>query len=301
MDTIRVKQQKKIPALFESEIPQLARCYLHDDDALIFVASIADQAVGYLLASVEEATRSGEVEAMGVMEPYRRRGVGTHLLSALEQALAERNCLVVTKLYEASAPSVTAIEGLLHCRQWKDPQLFIQRYHFNVQAFHPPWFERDYPLPVEFDIFPWSQLTAEDERLIERQLEGGTFSANVYPLGNDKDLIEPLNSLGMRHQGVLIGWMVTHRVAPDTIRYSYFYVRDDYRHQGYSVRLLVDAIRLQQASSVPEATFEIRQSRVAKRWQRFIKRRLAPFSKETTQVRMAWKDLRDHYKERPTR
>jgi GNAT superfamily N-acetyltransferase len=291
-DPVRIERRKSLPVELQADFPRLARRYLSDPDALIFVASVADQDVGYVVASVEPATRSGEVEAISVNAPYRQQGIATQLLTRLEAELIERQCLVVTILYEAADPSITALEHLLSRRTWWAPQLFIQRYHFDVQAFHPPWFEKAYPLPPEFCLFPWKEFTEADRQLIERQLKGGTFSANVYPFGDDRILMEPLNSLGLRHRDKLIGWMVTHRMSPDTIRYAYFYVQDDYRHQGYSIRLLTDAIRLQQASPVPKSTFEIREARIDKRWQRFIQRRLAPYAESTSQLLMRWKDLR---------
>lgn len=278
-----IDRRHTVPKVFEQR--ELAEVNL------ILVASIAGEDVGYVAASVEEATRSGEVKAIEVLIPHRRHGVASQLLAALEQELKKQRCLVMTMLYEADNPSTIALESLAQKNQWTAPQLFIRQYHFAVHAFHPPWFEQDYPLPAAFTRFPWSDLTEQDRRLIERQLTGGTFPASVYPFANDRDPIEPLNSLGLRHREALIGWMVTRRTDADTIRYAYFYVRDDYRHLGYSIALLQEAIRLQQASPIPNAVFEIREARIDKHWKLFIQRRLAPFARKTSDIRMVWKDL----------
>ncbi|NET42698.1 hypothetical protein [Okeania sp. SIO2B3] len=44
------------------------------------------------------------------------------------------------------------------------------------------------------------------------------YPTSLSPFGNTP--AEPLNSLGLRYETQLVGWMVTHRVATDAIRYS---------------------------------------------------------------------------------
>lgn len=292
MHNLHIERRRNLPEAFVSEVPLLARHYLSHPKALIFVASVDDQDIGFVLASVEDATRSSDIEAMAVIDSFQQRGIAGQLLKALEDALMERQCLVVTKLYEASKSTTPALEAVVASRGWKAPQRFLRRYHFHVPTFAPAWFQVTYPLPSGFEIISWTQVTEQERKHIHHQYKQGTFPAMVYPLGHDVELIEPMNSLALRHRGELIGWMVTHRVAADTIRYAYFYVEDSVRHQGISVRMLIDAIRLQQTSDIPKATFEIREARIDPQWKRFIIKRLAPYAEDKSEVRMVWKDLR---------
>lgn len=292
MDNLHIERRQHLPEAFASDVPLLARHYLSDPKALIFVASVEGQDVGFILASVEDATRSSDIEAMAVVEAYQQRGIAGQLLQALEKALIERQCLVVTKLYEASKSTTPALEAAVASRGWKAPQRFLRRYHFHVPTFAPTWFQVTYPLPSGFEIIPWTHVTEQERKHIHHQYKQGTFPAIVYPLGYDVELIEPMNSLALRHRRELIGWMVTHRVDANTIRYAYFYVEDSVRHQGVSVRMLIDAIRLQQTSDIPKATFEIREARIEPHWKRFIIKRLAPYAEDKSEVRLVWKDLR---------
>lgn len=290
MENVRIKRRRRLPDQFVCEVPELARPYLSAPQSLILVASDGQQDVGFIFASVEDAMRTSDIEALFVVESYRMRGIASQLVTALETELIKRKCLVVTKLYEGADSAI--IEPLFAQLGWKKPQKFMQRYHFHVPSFAPEWFKKIYPLPNDFTIVPWTQVTDMERRHIQHQLQQGTFPVIVYPLGEDASLIEPLNSLALRYKGTLIGWMVNHRMTPDTIRYAYFYVEDDFRHQGVSVRMLIDSIRLQQTSDIPKAVFEIRDARADERWKRFIMNRLAPYSQAISESRMVWKDLR---------
>lgn len=289
---LSIRRTHSVPAVLAALIPDQAKPYLSSNQGLILIANLDGQQVGITLVRMEALTFSGEIEALGVLENYRQRGIGTALLLAVEQELKRSGCLLVTFVWEANDSFAPYLRKILQHQEWHEPQLFIRRYHFDVQAFHPRWYERNRPVPPEYELFPWHQITQQERQTVDHQLSAGTYPSSVYPFGHDEELIEPINSLGLRHQGVLVGWMITHRVNPDTIRYSHLYVRDDYRHRGISILLLTEAIRRQQASTVPLSTFEIRLSQIHKRWLRFVERRLAPFAQAISEKQMAWKDLR---------
>jgi GNAT superfamily N-acetyltransferase len=84
-----------------------------------------------------------------------------------------------------------------------------------------------------------------------------------------------MNSLGLRHQGEAIGWIVTHRVAPDTIRYSSLFVDAKYQKLGRGISLLSQSIQRQIASEIENYTFSVA-------WEnqpmiKFLERHLRPY------------------------
>ena len=74
-----------------------------------------------------------------------------------------------------------------------------------------------------------------------------------------EDKIEPLNSLGLRYKDKVIGWMINHRIAPDTIRYTQMYVHPDYQPLSRSILFLAKAIEIhsREVKEVPKATFRV--------------------------------------------
>lgn len=288
---LQIHPATELPSHLQEWLPDTARHYLQPGEGFLLVANWSGQIAGFLLASVSPGTRSSEIEGLAVLPAFRHRGIASEMVRIFEDRARELASVVGIILYEDRHPDLADIQAILKSRGWKKPQLHIQRYHFHVHEFHPSWFEREYPLSSDFEIFPWKYLTDKERSRIDYQLRGGTFDADVYPFSEVTDTTEYLNSLGMRHQGELIGWMVTHRLQPDTIRYSCFYICDHYRHRGFSLRLLIDAIRLQQKSDVPNATFELRVPRLEPRWCRFVEHRLAPYAQAKSAVMMCWKDL----------
>ena len=101
--------------------------------------------------------------------------------------------------------------------------------------------ERAYKITSGFSLFYWRDLTKEEEKRIEFQRKQSTFPADVYPLAHKK-LVEYSNSLGLRYHGEVVGWMITHRIDKNTIRYSAFYLDRDLRVRfpGLAVKLLVN-------------------------------------------------------------
>ena len=98
--------------------------------------------------------------------------------------------------------------------------------------------------------------------------------------------IEPLNSLGLRYRDKVVGWMVNHRIAPDTIRYSEMYVHPDYKPLSQSILFLGKAIKLQceAVPEVPNATFRVETDNTP--MVNFVNRRLAPYLEN---IRYAWR------------
>src|SRR5690606_11087501 len=119
------------------------------------------------------------------------------------------------------------------------PKPFMLRCFYDCFNFNPPWYEKPPALPSAFQEFKWNQLRKKEREQLEKDLKQSRIHTSVNPLSK-KLPFEPLNSLGLRYCDKVIGWMITHRIAPDIIRYSALYVEPEYAFKGYSIRLLVD-------------------------------------------------------------
>ncbi|MCF2146425.1 hypothetical protein IQ276_008170 [Desmonostoc muscorum LEGE 12446] len=131
-----------------------------------------------------------------------------------------------------------------------------------------PWLHK-YSLPPTFEVFPW--------------LEVGLS----LPSGVESQRLEPLNSLGLRYGGEVIGWVFTHRVAPDTIRYTTVAIAEAFERRGRGVGLLAEAIRRQVNSNVPYLTGSV--SHRYPRLLQFVQRHLTPYLTGVGEVRQTSK------------
>jgi hypothetical protein len=103
--------------------------------------------------------------------------------------------------------------------------------------------------------------------------------------------MEPLNSLGLRGMDGVVGWVITHRIAPATVRYTALFVDERVRRLGHGIALLAEAMRRQMGALGDDSvgTFGV--------WLhnapmiRFVRRRMAPYLISMAETRSARKQL----------
>lgn len=234
--------------------------------------------VGLLLASEMNYLHFAELYSIFVAEAHRHQGIAAQMLSLFETELKKLSCTFVTLVYSEKDPTASYLEKLLKKFEWSSPRLFGIHCSFDVPAFNAPWYRKPYTLSKEFELFPWVELKTKEKEKLLRQYEQGVFGSSVTPFGEEEAKIESINSLGLRYRDEVIGWMVTHRIAEDTIRYSSFFVQKAFQYQKEVIILLCKSIQLQQASSVRWGVLEINVSQVEPSWLWFVRRRLIPYA-----------------------
>jgi GNAT superfamily N-acetyltransferase len=259
----------------------------------IAIAAFADgKPVGLVLASWIPILRMTEMHSIFVLEKYRRQKIASQMLSLFEDELISNSCMVISFSYIAREPASIAIEGLLNAQKWAPPSLFMLKCLYDGFTFNPPWLNKHLPLPLGFSLFPWHQLTAKERARLQFKEGQGGFSVEVSPFGPKESLIEPLNSLGLRYHDEVVGWMITHRTAPDKIQYSALYIEKEYQLQGIAIRMLCESILIQTHSPVQWGELHINVNMVNRTWLNFIKRSLIPFADKATYINQTWKHLK---------
>lgn len=211
------------------------------------------------------------------------------MIQQLTETARKEEKLMLVGYVPSDEPSAPIFEHLVTGLNWFAPQPFIVRYHHDVYALNPPWFEHIPVLPKGFEEFPWSELTPKEERSILRR--SNIIPSTVMPFGKDRARVELINSIGLRFEREVIGWMITHRLANELIRYSALYIDHQFRHKGLSIRLVVNAIKKQQDSPIQWGYYEIMEQESLPSWKRFVQRRIVPYVQKVTRVNMVWKNL----------
>jgi GNAT superfamily N-acetyltransferase len=280
---------------FPAYRPLLAR--LGTDPSIVAVgATRFDRPVGLALAQRPQGWNAAAVLSVYVRPGYRRAGLGTDLLAALEGQLQASGCQWAYATYLSDSPGIEAFEAVLRRREWAAPVCRLVIHRGTAASMESaPWLSR-YRLPPELTIFPWRDLTPEDRQaILDRQARRPWYSEELSPFFEEEN-IEYMNSLGLRHQGQVIGWMITHRTGPHTVRYSRLHIDADPRFRGRSPCLLAASIKLHMAY----ATLRGMRDRLEAVWaispanppmMRFAERRLKPYLSSTAESRGSWKQL----------
>jgi hypothetical protein len=259
------------------------------DAYLIVIEALKDdKCIALILAEAYQTLKTAQLYSIFVQENFRQRGVGFALFRSFQELLVKEEFRAIGFEYMISSFSL-ALEKILEHLQWPIPKLYLIRYYYDdVSQFKPPWIFLPYHIPSSIEIFPWTALKPEEKKLILFQEEQGVFLPQLSPF-REESQIEYLNSLGLRYQGKVIGWAITHRIKPDTIRYTTLYIEKEFYHLGYAIFLLIQSMLLHKKSPIPKALFEVNLREIEPSWARFIQRRLKPYADRIEKVKWAFK------------
>jgi GNAT superfamily N-acetyltransferase len=237
-------------------------------------ASVTDKPVGLALA---EILGDGSAKLLSIfVEPNSRRlGIGTALVNNLENELILRDCKSIEIIYIADQSTTLALECLLKKCNWPSakPRMLICKTTTDDMT-NAPWMKLS-RMPAAYEIFPWMEITSQERVALKKQQEEKRWMASdAIPFDYEQDL-EPINSIGLRYKGEVVGWLITHRIAPDTIRYTCSYVRPDIQKMGRIIPLYIRATQLQMEAGISRGTWTVslmHTSMIA-----FVKKHMGPY------------------------
>jgi GNAT superfamily N-acetyltransferase len=277
------------------------QCWLRewdDEDTLAVGCSRFSEPVGLALASLYPEARFARVRSVFAHADFRGKGLGTALLSRLEAELVREGYDHFSTEYGIGKPSTKAFERMLATLGWEAPSphsLYCQVVGADVpRLMNAPWMTQR-RLPPEFSLFPWGELTgAEKERMQARHAAEPIWEVGLDPFSEGGPPYESFNSLGLRYQGDVVGWIITERAAPGIIRYDRLFVQKKFRKTARGVALLAESIRRQweHEGHLPGRGGVWRTNAGNAPMACFIKRRLGPYLTSMTETYQAVKNLR---------
>jgi GNAT superfamily N-acetyltransferase len=183
-----------------------------------------------------------------VQAPLRRQGIGTRLVAHLQQFLALQGAHRLSVRFTGNAATSASLEPLLARLGWSAPVThFVLLQGSADKLGTAPWHQR-FALSASYTLFPWPQANAADR-------------AAAHMLGAAPELLPPVSdagiesavSLGLRHQGQLVGWLIAHRMDATTVRYSCLYVAPGHRSRGQGPALIAEGLQRQQRAGIARA------------------------------------------------
>jgi GNAT superfamily N-acetyltransferase len=218
----------------------------------IGVAALSEeQSVGLVLADIPiEGGGHPEVLSLFVHSDWRGRGIGTMLVAALEDSLRQAGHIAVDAVYMTGRPAAVAVERIFEKRGWGKPVTRAISVRFTPEeATRTPWFKRVSLPRGDYEIFPWTELKAEERGLIKSSHEHTPWIAKgLEPWKHDYYGFDPISSLGLRYRGTVVGWVINHRISAGCMRFTCSFIRDDQSRRGRILPLYTESIsRVSQA------------------------------------------------------
>ena len=231
----------------------------------------------------------GQILSFFVVPEYRDRGIGTTLLQKMSAELKDRGCEEISLKY-LDNPCQVALEKILQRQNWLAPEVTTLICYGSAAKIKNARIMKHLDrllltLADDYTIFPWHTLTEADRDYIKGLIDTHPLTRKFTPFVEEKK-IEPLNSLGLRYQDKVVGWMINHRITPDTIRYTQMYVHPDYKHLSQSILFFAKAMKLQ-CEAVPEVPNSVARVEADNTpMVNFVNRRLAPHLEN---IRHVWR------------
>jgi GNAT superfamily N-acetyltransferase len=200
--------------------------------------------------------RDPELLSLLVSSEWRGRGIATQLVEAMERAVRERGFGRLAAVWMTGKPSIAAVERVLQKRGWTAPATRTVTLRFSPEeATRTPWFQR-VKLPTDrFQIVPWSEVTSAERDQIRSSHEATPWIARgLEPWQHDSYGFDPISSLGLRYDGVIVGWVINHRVSAKCVRFTCSFMRQDLSRRGRIMPLYTESILRLSAAGIEECS-----------------------------------------------
>lgn len=248
--------------------------------------------VGIALASVYSKIKTCDIHVFNIENAGEAIYLASKLLNTLTNILSEQGVRYATFAYEQENPFSSILEKVFKNAKWEGPQPFMIDCLFKRDDFNPDWWNKKIELDAGFEEFFFETLHGKEQKDLLFYVEQNGIPDYINPYGHKKNLIEYKNSLGLRYKGKIIGWMITHRIQPDTISYAALYLDNDFASTRYWLKLLIDALRIHQnLEDAPYGFLEINLGLIPDSWLKFIEKRLFPQTCKITHKSLFTKSL----------
>ncbi|MBA2369761.1 MAG: GNAT family N-acetyltransferase [Candidatus Protochlamydia sp.] len=259
---------------------ELMKVNKNDGFFVCIEARVAGEIVGLALARFYFENRGAHLYSLFVKETQRCQGIGLALFKYLEETLVKNEkATVIAFDFLDELLYAPAIEKILAHQQWSTPSVYLMRCYFD-KTFNPDWWTRPARLPEGMEFFLWKDLTLQDRNAVEAMKNNNEFLSPLWPF-HEEERIDFFTSVGLRQHHQIVGWNITHRVDPVTLRFSILFIRKEFQFTGLSIQLLVESLRLMrvvldEGDPAILAYLELRLKHITPSWLRFVNRRLVP-------------------------
>lgn len=264
------------------------------ENALVFAAFEEDVPIGWIITYIYPTMKEALMTSLEVIPGHQNKGIGSKLMRHLIEHLKSLEFRILNFQYN----DCPYMEKMLQQTGWEPTTLLMRRYFFDESSFLnesalPDWYFSPLPkLSQDFSLFLWSEALPKEIETAKDWAKSNPPIQQYSPF-DDEHPFDPITSLGLRYKGELAGWMVTHRLKPQLLRYTGFYVVPEVRGIGPAVCMLKESIRRHIENDVHTVgMMEINFKLAPSRWIQFIEKRLEPFTSRHEDMRYAFHYLK---------
>lgn len=254
-----------------------------------YVAFDNDQPVGLALGAIPHDGAEPALLSVYVQAQHRNQGIGRRLLAHWEEAMRAQGVTRIGVTYTAGKPGTDALEKVLAHNDWEPPQPRMLVIKSTPELCNrSPWMRRK-PLPPEYEIISWCDVTEADKEEIRRsQAAEPWIPEDLVPFQHEKGY-DPVTSVALRYEGKIVGWVINHMLGKEIVRFTCSFVRKDLQRRGRVFALYVEAGHRMELNGLPYCMWTVPLAH--KEMAAFAQRWMAPNSVFASETRGTGKQL----------
>lgn len=212
-----------------------------DPNLLALGASFWGQPAG--VAVVRTGDEAAQLLDLYVLPAYRKAGIGTSLLAAVEEAVQGTGRGRLHTLYRPDEHT-PVFQRLLAKQGWTPPtHSHIVFWTTREQdALHLEWVQK-YRFRPPYQVVPWPDITEAERAHIASRGEAGWYPTDLSPFHRPVEAWDPETSLGLRYNGEIVGWVLNVREAPLQLLIEILFVDPPLQRLGKGFMLIGEVTR----------------------------------------------------------
>lgn len=217
-----------------------------------------------LIAPSSDRTKA-ELLSLFVDSDLRRRGIGSMLLEYSGKILSRAGFYLMHTIWSETLPCAREFEATIARAGFSEPHKRLFTLRGEMDGDFGRELQEQYPkyakptcLPRKYALTFWRDMSEADRKFI-RSREGlpNWYEPRANPF-REESILEPVNSLVLRKDSEITGWLTVHRTAPDTFRYTDVFLREDLKRAGaVAIAMVTHAFWLQLAEGTPKVTMAV--------------------------------------------
>lgn len=191
-----------------------------------------------------------------VDDSFRSRGVGSELVSKVEEIALGKGVKKIVAEYAAGKPYTSTIEHIFGKKGWSPTGSRSTVYRCSSKGRGPeefPWWLNYEVDGLSGEILQWKDVAEAD---LLRLRDSGWLPRELSPFITER-MIDCRYSLALKINGEISGWIVYHKIRKDTTVCRSLFLREDLRDKGFAPLMVIKSVKLQYEDGIENFMFTI--------------------------------------------
>ncbi len=219
--------------------PIYQRAIRNDANKFILFAAFKDnQSIGLAVYTILK-NDTVELTSIFTEKSHRNKSVARSIIKDSRIQLKKDAIKQIKIVYMDDKPYTKSLENMMNEFNFEDeiPRQSIIK--LSIESFEEKakFARKLIGIPEDFSLGLWKDVKEKDIKKLNQDNEKNKWiPEQLYPLNFVKNNCEQY-STAIYYKDELIGWMIMHLIAEDTIRFTCSYVKDEYQYLNFIIRV----------------------------------------------------------------